>query len=861
MRIMTALFLGLLCYNMWGQPGNDECINATTLNLSQVASCPAEDVVESTFFADNTDATASSTTLQLAADFGNGLMLNAPVADVWFQFVPTSNQLEIEIEGDIQNPVLAIFQADYCGLKIPVDFSLSENSDGKLQRTLGVVPGQLYLIMVAGSDISDQGSFSMRFTAYNDCNTCGRRYGLLKANPAPENGTYQAGQEIEFCYTITSWDPGFSLEWLHGLQLEFGDGWDTNTLSYSLPEACTPGNWNWYDNWESCNTNNSFGPGFAFDAEQGLLCPGASAYDNIPGNNFGDGPCGSLEAAPLPLEFCWTLKVKDNFSSPQERNLNIVTTLLGDGYSGSWMQYSCENESQTTFFATATPAMALLPELTVESPSCESNCNGQLMIDGQGNNTWQYELYDAAGNMVYSTPAFTGSQIVNGLCAGDYEFKLTQSNSNISQSVAINIPAMNLPAVQVGYIPACNEGDAFQLVAGLSSTASNISYSWSGPGNFSSNNSSPLADVHGAYTLQVIIDGCEAPEKTIITQPLRAPITCESDADAITFSWESLPQDTAYEVIVLTGQMGNMISNNSFRVEGLDQEEVVEIELMARGTGFCALSVQEANCQTLACDPPVLSEYAVICAGGVAELEIDATDLASINWGPAASLSCTDCPTPLATPLNTTTYEVTTVSNNGCSVTQSVTVYVNSLPESVLPNEPVTYCAGLPFEFCLPEENRYLWISPIGFIQSGNCISFPYTNGSIAGEYLIRVRLPNGCQFYEILTLEPDPACSIGLSNPTPVIPFNGNDFDDRAPSSLSVFPNPTNGFIHINMHNTDSDMKKLTLYNLTGSPVMELQSTQSRLKLNLSSLEAGSYVLHIVGANGHWQEKIVVSH
>lgn len=59
------------------------------------------------------------------------------------------------------------------------------------------------------------------------------------------------------------------------------------------------------------------------------------------------------------------------------------------------------------------------------------------------------------------------------------------------------------------------------------------------------------------------------------------------------------------------------------------------------------------------------------------------------SWSPAATLSCNNCPTPIATPVTTTTYTVQTNDIYGCMLTESATVtLLNILPA------PTLVCAG-----------------------------------------------------------------------------------------------------------------------------------------------------------------------
>jgi hypothetical protein len=863
MRYLLAILLLLCCTGLWAQPTNDNCNNATLIALPVISACPDAGTVEMSLNATNTLASPSEPAIQVTSDFGTGNTLDSPLADVWFSITPTSNRLILFVHGELQNPSIVLFQNGECDNKLPVNFATSTNNSGNVELFAEVIPGTTYLLMVAGGNANDQGDFSLRVVAYNDCYTCSRRQGQLNADPAPVNGTYQAGQEVDFCYTIDLWDPGFSLEWLHALTLELGEGWDLSDFSYTVPQSCTPGSWEWYDSWEGCNTGLDFGPGFAFDAQMGLLCPGAAPNDGLPGNNFGDGPCGSIEASPLPLEFCWTLKVKDSFTTATEKNLNIKVNLLGDGYSGSWMSNSCTDNSSSIFLATSVPAMALLPSFEIIDPSCESSCTGKISIDGQGNSSWNYTLFDELGNVVYSTPAFTGSDTLTNLCPGQYQFELTEINGTANQQMTINIPTLDLPTVQAGFLPACDEGEQFQLVAGLSSPVPNTTYSWMGPDNFTANIASPMANIHGNYQLDVSVEGCNLSTVMIETAPLRKPIDCEVSTDAVIFSWEALPQDTAYNILVLSGQDDiSWLDNTTVKIDNLSPEEEVIIELTALGDGFCTESIQEGNCQTLACSPPVISEDFIICSGDDAELLVDDNNLESISWSPTNFLSCTDCPNPVATPVNTITYEVTTTTTQGCTHTQAVTVFVDQLSEEILPDEPVMYCPGIPFDFCLPEENRYLWISPIGFIQTGYCLIYPYTNQSIAGEYLVRIRLPDGCQFSETLTLSVDPSCISGLvvdnteeldleyrSDPSNVEPVK---------EDIQLFPNPSSGTVIVNC--TSPSTKMIRVYGLTGQEVYQTVISDLSNTLTLDMLVAGTYLIQIRSDTQSWQEKLIIT-
>jgi gliding motility-associated-like protein len=55
-------------------------------------------------------------------------------------------------------------------------------------------------------------------------------------------------------------------------------------------------------------------------------------------------------------------------------------------------------------------------------------------------------------------------------------------------------------------------------------------------------------------------------------------------------------------------------------------------------------------------------------------------------WSPAEFLSCSDCKNPTATPANTTTFYLTVTSDEGCTQTDSVTIFIDLKKDWFLPS-------------------------------------------------------------------------------------------------------------------------------------------------------------------------------
>lgn len=845
MRKLITLFLNLSLLPMaWGQPGNDLCDNALSILLEPPPPCREDGMYSTGISATTEGATASMPQILLSDHFGSGQEFSAPAPDVWFSLAPAGSRLGVQLAGALPDPVLVLFQADDCDEKLPIAFS---RGSGKLEAA--VEPGRHYLLMVAGAGPSNEGAFNLSIQNYNDCSTCGQRRGILRAWPAPENGRYEAGQTVQFCFEPTLWDPGNSLEWLHSLQIAFGPGWDQSTLQAIPPGACSvpAGQWAWYDNWEGCMSGEAFGPGFAYDSPLGLLCPGGSPMDGDPGNNFGDGPCSSFFAAPLPLQFCWSVQVGNDFSTSEESNLNLEVTMLADGNSGSWMPISCPPAPAARFLATAVPQAALMPAIEAVQQPCVSGCDGVIQLSGNLNSSWSYTLLDESGGVAFSTNAQSGAFTLTGFCPGSYRLNITNDSLGITQSVVYELTPAPFPEIQLDYQATCQAGEPGQILCAVNGAgAGSLAFFWLGPDNFISNEASPEVQLPGAYTLYAFSGSCQG-EPLSIDVPRTAPeVACEAGSGQVIFHWTPLPQDTAYELEVLSGHNGSWLSPTAFRVEGLAPSETASIALSAYGAGPCPVAYAEASCEALPCQPSSIAPDTLICPGGQAQLWVSAATNTAISWSPASTLSCADCPAPVAQPSATTTYSAAITDALGCTSVQEVTVSVNSLPPGALPDEPLLFCPGEPFIICLPPENSYLWTSPIGFITTGSCLKFVNPTPGIAGLYRIRVSLPGGCQFTETLRLQLDAGCPPPGGSGPGLQPWA---LAQSTSGGLEVYPNPAVSQVQVKF--PAGGPGKLVLFTAEGRPVLQLQSDEPTLQLPLGQLPAGAYLLQAITAAG----------
>lgn len=122
----------------------------------------------------------------------------------------------------------------------------------------------------------------------------------------------------------------------------------------------------------------------------------------------------------------------------------------------------------------------------------------------------------------------------------------------------------------------------------------------------------------------------------------------------------------------------------------------------------------------------------VICNGDAATLS--ATGGLSYVWTPAATLSCSNCQSPIATPTVPTSYLVTGTDANGCSNRDTVSVSLQSATTStVAPGGAI--CTDSIFQLQVSGAHRYQW-SPAPTL-SDSTIANPIARPLATTEYMV----------------------------------------------------------------------------------------------------------------------------
>ncbi len=703
-------------------PANDACTGAINLGTLPVPSaCPGGVGGLTTLNTTNLCATAPSpyTSLLGCQPAGN---MASPAADVWYRFDVTGPSLNINISGGLTTPNVGLYQGTTCANLIPRGCAIG--SGGSLNTTFGALTSGTYYLQVSGGNINDQCDFSLTLQNNFDCAGCVIQSNIT-ANPPPVNGTYNAGQLVNFCFTITDYNQT-SANWLHGVIPSFGAGWDMSTFTPLSSTNCSgDGTWNWYNtNITSSATGNVTGPGFYYESDFGNI---NGVTDGNPGNNFGD----NNAANSCDWTFCWSVRTLPIGSCIQGASLNVNVNTTGDGESGSWGSLACTQDAVTNFFAALTCCQA--PVINFTNPTCPNSSNGTATALGQGTGPFDYVWMNSVGLVLLSQNNIAGSSTVSGLAAGTYTVQVTDNNGCTSNAaVTITAPAA-FTASMTTTPSTCNGSNNGTASVVVSGGTGGYTYAWSPAGSGSNPSGLPA----GNYTVTVTDNrGCTATTTGTVTQPVALVLsttgstnaTCSNSNDG-SISVIANGGTPGYTYAWNTGATGatlNNITGGAYTVTVTDSKGC---------TAFMTVAISAPSALVLN-----MSSTASSCgnANGTASVSVlGGTPLYTYQWSPSGGTNSS------ASGLVAGGYNVTVTDSRGCTAIGNVVVSNSSGPTATISASSDVTCNG--------GNNGSATVSvaggtaPITYAWSPSGGNGTTASGLSAGNYTIVVTDGSGC--------------------------------------------------------------------------------------------------------------------
>ncbi|MEA3443726.1 MAG: T9SS type A sorting domain-containing protein, partial [Bacteroidota bacterium] len=224
------------------------------------------------------------------------------------------------------------------------------------------------------------------------------------------------------------------------------------------------------------------------------------------------------------------------------------------------------------------------------------------------------------------------------------------------------------------------------------------------------------------------------------------------------------------------------------------------------------------------------------CSGDSSQLLsfVDGLNQANFNysWWPAAGLSNSAIPNPIAYPDTSTEYFLTIFDSND-TVSSSILITVNPVPEA-----PLVWADSLALH-CSPNF-EHQWYNMQGLIMGAiDSIYIPYASGD----------------FYVIVNNEFQ--CFSEASNPFHFTHIGIVEIEDGF--DIEIYPNPNNGSFYIELPEYKSEEIFLKIFDTGGKLLMDEIYNKSFINIKIPDAGQGIYFLQIKSENKIVNAKLIV--
>ncbi|MBI5913761.1 MAG: T9SS type A sorting domain-containing protein [Bacteroidetes bacterium] len=323
--------------------------------------------------------------------------------------------------------------------------------------------------------------------------------------------------------------------------------------------------------------------------------------------------------------------------------------------------------------------------------------------------------------------------------SGTYNLTVTNANGGCTSTASINITSgfSSPDATATGGDLTCSV-NSVQLTG--NSGTPNVTYSWTGPGGFTSNLQNPTVTVPGTYLLEVTApNGCMATATATVTQSGDLPVADAGPDFLLTCSQTSVttaPCNPAYNC-VLTGPNGSQNLPATINQPGTYTLTVTDPANGCTATDQLVVSqniTPPANVTASLGNINCLTETALLLGNST-------TPGVTYSWtGPGGVVSNLQNPTIT----ESGTYILTvTVTGTGCTATASINITSGfSSPDATATGGDLTCSVNsvqLTGNSGTPNVT-YSWTGPGGFTSN---LQNPTV--TVPGTYVLEVTAPNGC--------------------------------------------------------------------------------------------------------------------
>lgn len=525
--------------------------------------------------------------------------------------------------------------------------------------------------------------------------------------------------------------------------------------------------------------------------------------------------------------YSWTGPGTYTSSSQNPIRLNATTAMAGT-YTVTVSVGACTSTSSTTVVVNASPTGSA----TNTSPVCEGQTfNISVPTSSSSTYSWTGPLgYTSSTRVNTLGPATLGM-------AGVYTVTVTKTATGCSRTTSTTVTITPGPTSSAASNAPLCEGDTLSLTT---PTAAGATYSWTGPGGFTSSLQNPFvngvtAASTGTYTVTVTAGSCFTSSSvpvTVSSMPTANPSSnsplCEGDSLLLTTG------TVAGATYTWSGPGGFTATTDSPTLAGATPTNSGVYTVVVAIGGCSDTSSTSVNIDAM----PIANAGTdvSICEGQPTNL--NATGGTTYSWTPSTGLSSATISNPIATPTITTTYTVN-VANGICSASDQVIVNVNSLPSTptiVQSLDTLTAVPSTGFTY-----QWYLDGNPITGATSSTYIS------TANGVYTVVITDANGCT-----------ASSAGLTYSIAGITVN-----NAVIGSAIVIPNPNDGNFVLNIELQQSSDLDVYIHNSIGELVytkhMEGAFKSSSINFNLNDLSTGAYTLTVSNGKGAIRNKLIV--